>query len=216
MPTTRLGRRLAGGTAVLIASLVCVFSARGLQKPDSTTAPAYRQKGDPGAAVVIVEYSDFQCPACRAAETTLKTMLTLYGQNAFFVYKHYPLENHHPWARPAAAASECAGRQGRFWEYHDALYDNQSQWSEGGDPAEKFLGYARQLGLRESDFKACLKDPAVDAAISADIKEGDERWVGSTPTFFINRRRFVGARQLSATGTIWLEKILRGRRQARS
>lgn len=216
MPRTRLGRRLAGAAAVVAACLISVFSARGLQKPDSTQAPDYRKKGDPAAPVVIIEYSDFQCPACRAAETTLQTMLTLYGRDAFFIYKHYPLEDHHAWARLAAAASECAGRQEGFWAYHDALYENQSLWSKGGDPTDKFLQYARQLGLKEADFKSCLKDPSVNAAIDTDIQEGDERWVGSTPTFFINRRRFVGSRQLSASGAIWIEKLLRGKREAGS
>lgn len=209
LPRNRMGRRIWGAAGVLLASVLSVLSARGLQKPVSDAAPPFRQKGEPGAPVVIVEYSDFQCPACRKAEEPLRSILSLYGKNVRILFKHFPLERVHPLARESAAASECAGRQGRFWEFHDLLYDRQGEWSQGASASERLLKYAREIGLDMKAFQACLGDPSVAAAIHADIEEGNNRWVSSTPTFFINRKRFAGAAQLSSRGTIWIDRILK-------
>lgn len=201
-------RRLLGAAAVVIASCSLVFAVRRTQKPYSPDAPAFRQKGPAEARVVIVEYSDFQCPACRIAEQPMRDVLKLYGKDVRFVYKHFPLERPHPWARPAAVASECAGRQGRFWEYHDLLYDKQEEWTKDDAPA-RLQAFAKTLKLDSAAFDACLKDKAADDAVAKDMKEGDDRWVGSTPTFFVNGKRFVGARQLQTRGTLWIERQLR-------
>ena len=85
---------------------------------------------------------------------------------------------------PAAVAAECAGRQGRFWEFFDLLYAKQEEWAKEGGTG--FAGYAKDLGLEAEAFSACLKDPAVTALIETDVREGNDRWVVSTPTFFIN------------------------------
>ena len=205
------GRSLTSGAVVVLASLVSVFSARALQKPDVPTAPAYREKGDPKAAVLIVEYSDYECPACRYAEAPLKKTLDLYGRSVRFIYKNFPLRQH-LWARPAAAAAECAGRQGRFWPYHDLLYDKQEDWAKSKNPPELFLKYAKDAGLDLEDFSACQKEPSVKALLDSEVVEGENRWVGSTPTFFVNGRRFVGANQLSSRGVLWIDKQLKAKR----
>lgn len=211
MPSNHsLSRRLAGGALVVLASVASVYCARGLHKPtEAPAAPAYRSKGDPAAPVVIVEYSDFECPACRLAQPPLKQILELYGPKVRLVFKHFPLEGPHPWARPAAISAECAGRQGRFWPFHDALYERQEEWSKAKEPAKLFNKYAKEAKLDMAAFSSCLSDSAPAAAVAADAREAMERWVGSTPTFFINRRRFVGARQLQALGTLWIDRQLR-------
>jgi protein-disulfide isomerase len=203
---------------VLLASAVSVKAVRGSQKPYLPQAPAYREKGRPEAPVVIVEFSDLQCPACRFAVGTLKDLLKLYGRDTLLIFKHYPLHQH-LLAWPAAVAAECAGRQGRFWDLHDLLYDKQADWAPAPPPEaqtsspkpgspQDFLPYARSLGLDMTAFEACLKDPAIGPLIKADVKDGDDHWVLSTPTFFINGKRFVGARQLSEGGVPWIDKIL--------
>jgi len=209
-PRSPFARSLAAAALVLLASVASVLAVRGARQPYAPAAPAYRQKGPNGAAVTVVEFSDFQCPACRFGVASMKDLLALYGKDLRFVFKHYPLTRAHSLAKTAAMAAECAGRQGRFWEFHDLLYDKQAQWAkaEGG---ARLQDYARDLGLDRAAFADCLKDPAVSALVERDMKEGDEHWVVSTPTFFINGRRFSGVRQLRDRGVIWIDKLLKKR-----
>jgi protein-disulfide isomerase len=208
MPGTQAARTALSAALVLLASCVTVLAVRGRQKPYSPQAPAFRQKGPAGADIIIVEYSDFQCPACRAAVAPMKDLLKIYGDRVRFIFKHYPLERPHRWARLAAKSTECAGRQGKFWELHDTLYEKQEEWS-GEEGAVKIASYAKALKLDETAFAACVEDPAVDALVSREAQEGEDRWVSSTPTFFINGKRFVGAKQLAMRGPPWIEKLLK-------
>jgi protein-disulfide isomerase len=114
----------------------------------------------------------------------------------------------HQWARNGAVAAECAGRQGKFWPYHDRLYDRQDEWTN--EKADDFLlSYALAEHLDLKQWQACVADPATAAAVSADVKDGENAWVGSTPTFFVNGRRFVGGRQLAELGTIYMDRELK-------
>ena len=203
-------RRLLGAGLVLAAAAATGLGSRGLAQGSAEHAQPFRVKGPADARVTIVEFSDFQCPACRVAEPVVRQLLSLYGKDVKFVFKDFPLERIHPYARAGAAAAECAGRQGKFWEYHDALYDKQQEWTNEAAP-QKLEGYAKDLKLDAAAFKACQADPSVQAAISDDAREAQDRWVGSTPTFFINGQRFVGARQLQERGTRWIEKILKAK-----
>lgn len=204
-------RRLLGGLAVAALTVLSIEAARSLHpySPLSIAAPSYRDKGEPSAPVLIVEYSDFQCPACKAAESSVAQTLALYGTKVRFVFKDFPLERIHHLAHSAAIAAECAGQKGKFWPYHDLLYANQEAWSQLPDPQAKYLEYAKSLGLQEADFKACLANPATDSTIKADIEDGNDHWIQATPTFFINGRRYVGGRQFSELGPIWIDKILK-------
>jgi protein-disulfide isomerase len=212
-------RRLWGAALVVAAAAVSVLSVRKYVKAVAESAPAFRQVGDPSAPIVITEFSDFECPACRAAEPGLKGLLSLYKGKYVFYFKHFPLSPRpHPWARQAAIVAECAGRQGKFWEIHDLLYEHQREWGDiaegeargnGQAPEEILLKYALKAGAGEAEMRACLKDPSAAAAVDADKKEGNDRWVGSTPTLFINQRRFVNGQTFANAGTIWIDKILR-------
>lgn len=208
MFATRLSRRIAAALLVAVACASTAFAVRKLQKPYVETAPSYREEGPADAKVVIAEFSDFECPACRAAEPTLRQILSLYKGQVRFIFKDFPLEHIHPFARMAATTAECAGKQGRFWPLHDELYDKQPDWVEAHDPQSVVLGYAQALGVDQAQLKACMDDPATTAAIDADIKEAGDRFVYSTPTFFINGRRFVGARELQALAPSWIDKQL--------
>jgi protein-disulfide isomerase len=193
---------------VLAACAASYIVARGAVKPFSPDAPDFRRLGPSDAKVHIVEFSDFQCPACRMAEPPLRNILAAYEGKVRLTFKHFPLERPHPWARPAAVAADCAGRQGRFWEYHHRLYDAQHEWP--GDAAEThFTRYAKDLKLDLSAWQACRQDPASDAAVAADIKDGDNAFVGATPTFFVNGKRFVGGQMLAERGVRHLEKELK-------
>ena len=201
--------RLAVSVCLVLAAIAGSFLlARGTRKPFSSNAPDYRTLGPADAKVTIVEFSDFECPACRVAEAPMRALLKLYDGKVRLVFKHFPLEHSHRWARTGAIAAECAGRQGKFWEYHHELYDHQEEWpSEKSE--ERLVAYAGKLKLNSAAWLACRKDPAVSASVSADYKDGENAWVGSTPTFFINGKRFVGAMQLAERGTPFVEKELK-------
>ncbi|OGR48338.1 MAG: hypothetical protein A2X37_08290 [Elusimicrobia bacterium GWA2_66_18] len=204
---TVFARRIAAAALILTLAVLSALTAHKTHKPFSPFAPDFRTQGPADAKVLMVEFSDFECPACRYAEKPLHDLLALYKGHIRFVFKHYPLRMHER-ARPAAIAAECAGRQGRFWEYHDRLYDRQEEWTN--DKAEMMLaGYASDLKLDMDAWQACRRDPALPALLEAELRDGNNAWVGSTPTFFINGKRFVGFQQLRERGTLFVEKELK-------
>ena len=148
--------------------------------------------GDPKAGVTLVEYSDFECPVCRNLHDVLRGMLPNYPQ-VRVIFKDFPIEQLHPWARTAALAARCAYQQDpkAFWKMYDFIYDGQdlisaeSAWSKMND-------FAEQSGLDAGAFKSCLGSPEAAAAVEASRANGQELEVTSTPTIFINGRRIVG------------------------
>lgn len=148
--------------------------------------------GDPKASVTLVEYSDFQCPVCRNLHDVLRGMLPNYPQ-VRLVFKDFPLEQVHPWARTAALAGRCAYAQDpkAFWKLYDQIYDNQELISAENAWA-KMLDYASRVGLNPDNFKACISGPEAAAAIKASLDNGQLLDVNSTPTIFVNGRRIVG------------------------
>lgn len=144
-------------------------------------------KGDANAPVTLIEYSDFQCPACGAYYPLIKQLHEDFGDSLKIVYRHYPLTQIHPYAQPAAAASEAAGKQGKFWEMHDKLFDNQRSWSNAtvADVQETFEQYAEQLGLDVERFRADMDSREVADAIAADRAAGNRAGVRGTPTFVL-------------------------------
>ena len=203
----KFSRRLASYALVSVLAVASALAAGRTRKPFTPTAPDFRERGPKDAKLQVVEFSDFQCPACRVAEPPLRQIFTVYAGKLHFIFKHYPLRMHE-WAKPAAVAAECAGVQGKFWEYHDRLYDKQNEWTN--PKADDFLaGYAKELKLDVPAWQACRQDPAASAAYEKDMKDGDDAWVSATPTFFINGRRFVGARQLAELGTLYMDRELK-------
>ena len=203
----KTSRRFASYALVAVLAFASSLAASRTRKPFSVASPEYRQKGPQAAKIQIVEFSDFQCPACRYAEPPLRQIFSLYGDKVHFVFKHYPLRMHQ-WARNGAVAAECAGRQGKFWPYHDQLYDKQDEWTN--EKADDFLlGYALSQKLDVKAWQACVQDPAAAAAVTADQKDGENAWVNSTPTFFVNGRRFVGGKQLAELGTLYMDRELK-------
>lgn len=143
--------------------------------------------GDENAPVLIEEFSDFQCPACGAVAPVLKEALKNYTDEVKLSYKDFPLASIHPQARTAAAGALCAAQQDEFQSFHDALFENQSQWAEqGGDVREFMLGLVNTLGLDQQEWETCIDSRDVKKAIDADFEEGRSRGVNATPTFFVN------------------------------
>jgi protein-disulfide isomerase len=138
------------------------------------------------ASLTLVEFGDFQCPACRAYEPAAKEVRKQFKDKVNFVFKHFPLKSAHPNAMVAAVAAEAAGIQGKFWEFHDLLYENQSDWAVLPNPTTKFEEYALSLDLDIDKFTQDLKDKKLEKEINAQLEEGIKAGVGGTPTFFLN------------------------------
>ena len=149
--------------------------------------------GDPKAPVTLVEFSDFECPVCRSLHDALRGLLPNYPQLRV-VFKDYPLEQIHPWARTAALAGRCAYQQApaAFWKMYDLIYDSQDVIS-AENAWGKMTDFAAQSGLNAEAFKACMASPEAGAAVDASRANGVQLEVGSTPTMFVNGRRIVGA-----------------------
>jgi protein-disulfide isomerase len=149
--------------------------------------------GDPRAPVTLVEYSDFECPVCRSLHDALRGLLPNYPQ-VKVVFKDFPIEQLHPWARTAALAGRCSYQQDpkAFWKMYDLIYDNQdvisaeNAWSKMND-------YASQAGLSGETFTSCLAGPQAAAEVDASVANAKQLEVSSTPTIFVNGRRIVGA-----------------------
>jgi protein-disulfide isomerase len=165
--------------------------AENLAQIRMTDAPAL---GDPKAPVTIVEYSDFECPVCRKLHDALRGILPNYPGKLRVIFKDFPLEQLHPWARTAAIAGRCAYQQkpDAFWKLYDLIYDNQEIIS-AENAWTKMTDYSAQAGLDASAFKSCMASPEASAAVNASHANGEKLEVNSTPTVFVNGRRMVGA-----------------------
>ena len=150
--------------------------------------------GEPTAAVTLVEYSDFECPMCRSLHDVLRGLLPNYAGKVRVVFKDFPLDQLHPWARTAAIAGRCAYQQNpqAFWKMYDFIYDNQEIIS-AANAWTKMLDYAGQSGLDGDTFKGCMASPEAGEAVNASQANGKLLEVSSTPTVFVNGRRLVGA-----------------------
>ena len=152
-------------------------------------------RGNPNAKVTIVEYSDFQCPFCARAYTTVETeVMKQYGDKVRLVYKNFPLSDLHPWADGAALATACARRQSPegFWKVYDFLFQNQ-QAITADNLKEKAQGVVKEAGLDVTAFDTCFDNQAARELVAADQTEAESLGVRSTPTFFVNGRKLEGA-----------------------
>lgn len=176
------------------------FHAWYTSQPIATVTTARRHvKGGPGS-VVIVEFSDFQCPHCGRAFSNLKRVLPRFGTDVQVTFHHFPLDSScnpyvpasgHAYACLAAVASECAAAQGHFWEYHDVLFEHQSALDRAS-----LITYADRLQLDRAQFLTCLDSDAPREAVRRDIEAAKALGITSTPTFFLNGRTLRGALDL--------------------
>jgi len=144
-------------------------------------------KGNKNAQVVIIEYSDFECPACAVYAPVAKKLFEEKElKNRFaLVYRHFPLQQHLA-AVPAAYAAEAAGKQGKFWEMHDMLFEKQEEWSKASDVKKTFLAYARALKLNEEQFVKDSESSPTRERVQNDLNIGNRLQINATPTFFVN------------------------------
>ena len=151
-------------------------------------------RGDPNAPITIVEFSDFQCPFCaRFHVQTLPPLLEEYIDTGKvnLVYRDFPIQSIHPNALPAAVAAECANEQGKYWDYHDALFEQQSGWSrlDSNSAIAAFSQYATDIGLEKQQFDSCLETGKYLEEVQGDLSDGRDYDVTGTPAFFIGNEQ---------------------------
>jgi protein-disulfide isomerase len=145
-------------------------------------------KGDPNATVTVIEFGDFQCPACQQFATQVKPQLELAfveSGKAKFVYYDWPIIEAHPNAFLAARASRCAAEQNKYWEYHDNLFRNQARWAVLSDAVGTFIDYAGSLSMDEDAFGSCLRSDRHAEVVSANMELGTQLGVRGTPTIIV-------------------------------
>jgi protein-disulfide isomerase len=150
-------------------------------------------RGPDDAPVTLLEYGDFECPYCGQAETAIRELLSSFGDDVQYVWRHLPLNDVHPNAQLAAEASEAAAAQGRFWDMYDVLLGHQGELQ-----LSDLIRYARELDLDTDRFMDDVRQREHAARVSEDVATADESGVTGTPSFFINGRRHYGAYDVDA------------------
>ena len=191
-------------TIVIVVGAAMTFGGKSSDttstKPISNTAALVRSDshvdGPKDAKVTVVEFGDYQCPACGAAYPTVTQILAAYKGQIRYVFREFPLPMHQN-AQAAAEAAEAAGAQGKYFDMYNLLYTNQTEWGETNNANDYFIKYAQQLKLNMDTFKSDITSKKYAKKIQKDMDDGDAVSVDSTPTFFINGVKEEGGMQYS-------------------
>lgn len=177
------------GSTALGAAAMEPIEVEGLDDQDVLVAMAQGvTKGDEDAPITIVEFGDYACPGCGGFAMSVKPqveLLLIETGKAKFVFYDFPLTSIHPTSFLAARTARCAEDQDKFWEYHDALFRNQTSWRLEASPISQFLSYGEDLGLDSEDFESCVKSDRHADLVSANMRLGYEMRVSSTPTIMV-------------------------------
>jgi protein-disulfide isomerase len=195
----------------LIAGIAVIFSGQPSSTPGGQVDTALlvdganSTTGTADAPVTIVEFSDFQCPACKASEPMVKSVLEQYPDQVRLVFRNFPLDQIHPNARLAAQAAQAAQAEDKFWEYADLLFEKQDAWSEitSYDPLKTTLSeYASELGIDSASFLERMESSEVVSAVQRDVDLAKELNIMATPTFFVNGIQTPAPELLSAVKNV--------------
>lgn len=184
------------GAAVLLTSNQGSGSG-GETSIDVALTSSDQIRGSLDAKIMLLEYSDFQCPACKAYEPLVKKVLEEYSDEVFLVYRHFPLRQTHENAQLSAQAAEAAGKQQKFWEMHDLLFIKQEEWAEEKDFSVKLKSYAEELELNVDQFEKDLESDEGKRKIDEDYASGLKFNVNATPTFFLNGKKLENMRSFN-------------------
>lgn len=161
---------------------------------ENAIAASDQVMGNKQAEVVLIEYGDYQCPACALYSPFVTQLVNDFPEKLAVVYRHFPLRQIHKNADASAQAAEAAGKQGKFWEMHELLYAHQGEWENALSPKPMFTRYASELGLNSEQFTADMNSDAVKDKIEADLRSAVASGLSGTPTFFINGTKIVNPR----------------------
>ena len=164
-------------------------------------------KGNASSTVVLMEYSDFQCPACRTYYPVVRQIMQEFGDKITLVYRHFPLTGIHANAEFAARAAEAASKQGKFWEMHDLLFEKQDEWAKANDVETIFKNYAVLLGISPDQFVVDWKSKEVKDFVRAQKNHATKSGLQGTPTFFLNGKQIQNPASLEAFRAIILTEL---------
>lgn len=178
------------GAVIIILVGLMVWGVRGSSVDTNfdvgKISPTDNVKGNASSTVTVIEYSDFQCPACRSYYPILRQLMVEFGDEVAFVFRHFPLTTIHANAEFAARASEAAGKQGKFWEMHDLLFEKQDEWARVADVQTLFVSYANLLGISEEQFKSDWVSNEVKDLVRSQRVHSIKIGLQGTPSFFVN------------------------------
>ena len=180
------------GTFALVIAVSVIFSKKASQPLDQNrlTGEARNATGSAQPKAIIVEFSDFQCPACKAAAPLVKQLVTKYQDQIKFIYRNFPLPQHQ-YGQLAALAAETAGSVGKYWEFHDVLFEKQEEWSalKENEVVDQFVKYAESIKIPGDLMRQSLKEKTFENVVLKDIADGNALGVSSTPSFYVNGQR---------------------------
>jgi protein-disulfide isomerase len=181
--------------AVVIVVLIGIFaftgnkSSSGSKSSGGSGTPTNHVEGQGKSGVTLVEYGDYECPYCEQYYPIVKQVQAEFNDQITFQFRNFPLTSIHQNAFAGARAAEAASLQGKFWQMHDTLYDNQDQWAQSSDPTKFFNQYAQQLGLNVAQFQKDYASTKVNDVINADLAAGNKLGVDATPTFYLDGKQ---------------------------
>ncbi len=189
-------------TFILIVVLVMTVQAARFMDakrngPEVKPVDLSKSKGDINAPVKLIEYSDFQCSACKYASEQLAGYLKRFPEKIFVEYRHFPLSTIHPHAIRISVAAECAAKQGDFWPYYKKLFKEQKALFQTIRLDGMLEDFAAEQGLEAKAFSACMDDPQTEIDVREQKKGGVKKGVHATPTFFVNGEMIVGATSMT-------------------
>ncbi len=188
---------LLGGIALVIGAIIAVTAPK-LTVLTTQLSESDHIVGSKESKIILIEYSDFQCPACKQFSDVVKAVVSEFQSHIAFAYRYFPLRKIHKNSGISAQAAEAAGLQGKFWEMHDVLFEKQEQWAAmpESQAIEAFKGYAKDIGLDEQKFEKDLSSSNVIEKVAADEKSANKAKVGHTPTFFLNGKEINNPKSL--------------------
>src|SRR5579884_4101375 len=185
---------IAGGAALYMSKqssqateTSAASTSTGSDKLTSTGGGHVR--GPANAPVTLTEFGDYECPSCGFYAPLVLELLHRFPTQLKVEFHHFPLVSIHQWAMAAALAAEAAGEQGKFWEMHDLLYQNQAKWSRSNNAETEFVAYAGQLGLNVNQFMQSMRSPEVQQRVLQDVTRAQDAKINETPTFYINGQK---------------------------
>jgi protein-disulfide isomerase len=187
---------IGGSIVAIIAILVGVSQFKAGSKPIASEAVIREDShvtGPENAKVTLVEFGDYQCPACASSEPMIKQLIAAYPNDLRFSFRNFPLLSIHPNAMDTAKAAEAAALQGKFWEMHDLLYEQQNVWANLGNPDDQLKAYAEQLDLDVNKFMSDYRGQATTDRVNRDFNDGGALGVNATPTFYVNGEKVQNA-----------------------
>ena len=194
----KIGLLIAFGVLLVIFVMI-KLAGSNTPAPSVNIISAFdRIKGNKDANVTLIEYSDFQCPACGAYYPIVTKLNLELADKIQFVYRHFPLSQIHANAKLAALSAEAAGQKNKFWEMHDLIFENQNKWSGEENAKDLFVEYAQKLNLDTEKFKTDLDSKEVQDKVTNDYQSGIRLGVNATPTFFLNGTKLQNPKNYEA------------------